>query len=898
MKNYYCYWGKADTSLEGYHPAAFHSLDVAAICEQLLTRDPVLKHKFSQLAKLCLDKVTPTISAFVALHDFGKFDARFQMKRDDVAINLDPQRRGLPLHQKYDHGLWGYHEIKECPEILAQLGQDSLRLLLAVCGHHGEYPSNDAGGSNPDFKKVRKTDRAARQDWADAAIALFRARGAVLPWEGEATMPLVQLLAGFCSVCDWLGSQVDYFPYQPNDEPLDSYYEKSLQQAKKALDALNWATGQPSGKNFSGLFPAFTPRPIQELLEVIDLPEGPALYVIEAPTADGKTEAAIALTSRLLGRGEANGLYFALPTIATSNGLFPRVEEAARRLFTGEVNLLLAHGKRTANPNFQRLLARPLTERYADEDREASVVCARWFLNKKRALLGQLGVGTVDQAMQAVLRIRHHFVRTYGISTSVFVLDEVHAYDVYMEVILERLIEWLGALRTPVILLSATLPATRRESLCAAYRKGLASEELSESQTISPAPYPLVTIASTHRNETHQLPTLPADRVVTLERLSSLQPIQEVLPRLIEAARQGAKVAWIRNTVTEAQETYHALCAQGVTATLFHARFRGVDRSRIEADVLQRFGKVRDESKGEVVIATQVIEQSLDLDFDWMVTDLAPVDLLIQRAGRLHRHQRPQRPQGFETPSLLYVVPLAQELSALSFGKSGRVYDLVILWLTQDILSNKTALSLPSQLRTLIEACYDPAQRSAAIQQAPNRIALEEAEAALHKEIATRQKNAKSVCIPSTDFTPSAVSNRADDDETIQALSRDGSSVTLLLILWDGEQGGSIDGGKAWNLDLADPNFWRVAHAMQDEVVSVPQAPGTLQEAPLSDPLWAAWSKKCQHFLEQSGMRAVLVPLSVKGSQFEGPVLRFKKLQTVIYHKEQGLRFEDASSAR
>ena len=333
----------------------------------------------------------------------------------------------------------------------------------------------------------------------------------------------------------------------------------------------------------------------------------------------------------------------ALPTMATSNAMFARVEAVAPRLFPApDVQLALAHGRASRQPRFQLLVQRGLRARDLDTP-EASVMCARWLLNKKRILLAQVGVGTIDQTLQAALVVRHQFVRMFGLSRNVVIIDEVHAYDAYMEVLLEHLLGWLGALRVPVVLLSATLPSERRAALARAWRgadtpadgddevEHVPADDLETAKT---RPYPLVSVTTRGGTTTHSNDATPTARTVLLERV--LRPkddaahVDATAARLLAAARAGARVVWIRNTVGEAQDAFRAVaCRAGdVEHRIFHARFRGCDRSRIELEVLDRFGKSAPPG-GRVLVATQVVEQSLDLDFDEMHTDLAPIDLLL-----------------------------------------------------------------------------------------------------------------------------------------------------------------------------------------------------------------------------------------------------------------------------
>ncbi|MEW5738696.1 MAG: CRISPR-associated helicase Cas3' [Myxococcota bacterium] len=644
------YWAKADPVLGGHHPVLLHSLDVAACAAVLLRENSPLCERFARSTGLSTDAVVPTIASVVALHDIGKIDTRFQRKAPAVANRLRPHTAQLACGP-YDHGTEGFRQLEARPterHLWARtLGERAFPLIRAVCGHHGVLPSRDEPAPYPYPRSIRGEDEAARAAFLTTIADFFAQVGARLPWTGIVSGPLVQQLAGLCTVADWLGSNVEFFPYRADVPEPAEYWQAALTSASNATRAAGLTRVGPGAGGFATLFPGFTPRDVQTLMDRVPA-DRPSLTLIEAEMGKGKTEASLALASRFLAAGLGDGVTVCLPTMATSNAMFARVRDVAERLFsTGEVQLALAHGRAARHPLLRSIVRAGLRQRDADAA-EASVACARWLLNRKRVLLAQLGVGTIDQALQAALTIRHQFVRMFGLSRNVLIVDEVHAYDAYMNVLLELLLEWMGALRVPVVLLSATLPSVRRSELVAAWRRGAGQYDEVALAPLADAvrdPYPLVTVAteretqSLHVDETGPVKTLQLE--ILEHRSDDGEATDSVADRLARAAAAGARVVWIRNTVREAQAAWHAVAARAgeTEKCLFHARFRACDRSVIERTVLSRFGRDAP-AGGRVLVATQVVEQSLDLDFDELHTDLAPVDLMLQRAGRLHRHER------------------------------------------------------------------------------------------------------------------------------------------------------------------------------------------------------------------------------------------------------------------
>ena len=457
------------------------------------------------------------------------------------------------------------------------------------------------------------------------------------------------------------------------------------------------------------------PSPMQALAQSLDLGTGgPVLVLVEDQTGSGKTEAALLLAHRLMAAGRADGLFVALPTMATANAAYDRLAAAYRALFdvAEQPSLVLAHGRRGDHAGFRQSILNdaaaetPVAEDNDPADMPASAQCAAWIADdRRRSFLADVGVGTIDQALLAVLPTRHAPLRLLGLQRRVLVVDEAHAYDAYMREELLRLVAFQAGLGGSTIILSATLPQTTRRKLAAAYAQTIGA---SDTAPVSSA-YPLVTVV--RRDRADEVPCAGRDglaRRVIVERMASTE---DVLDRIETAAKRGQAVAWVRNAVDDAAEAHADLRARGIDATLFHARFAMGDRLAVEQDVMARFGK-RSAARGGVVVATQVIEQSLDLDFDLMVSDLAPMDLLIQRAGRLWRHARADRPA--DRPRLLVLSPepvAAPDPAWLgpALRRTGFVYeDHALLWRTAMVLFAAGAIASPGDVRRLVEAAYDP----------------------------------------------------------------------------------------------------------------------------------------------------------------------------------------------
>ena len=420
------------------------------------------------------------------------------------------------------------------------------------------------------------------------------------------------------------------------------------------------------------------------------------------------------LAHRLMCASRADGLFFALPTMATANAMYARLENAYRRLFAlgSTPSLVLSHGRRSLHEGFTASIldgaADPQRDAREPAEQPAGAQCAAWIADDRRkAFLAEIGAGTIDQAIMAVLPTRHAPLRLLGLSRRVLIVDEAHAYDAYMTKELHGLLAFQAALGGSAIVLSATLTAKQRGELQAAFLGGLGAEAPTDEAT----EYPLTTAVSRAGVSAEACPMAPGlSRWVAVERLANRG---SAIAAIVAAARAGAAVAWVRNAVDDAIEVAQELREAGVDAMVFHARFAMGDRQDIERTVLGWFGRDSrpQERKGRVLVATQVVEQSLDLDFDLMVTDLAPADLVIQRAGRLWRHQRGERPVPGPRLLLLAPEPIDDPTRAwlgAELRRTGFVYpDHALLWRSARALLRQGGIETPGGIRALVEAAYD-----------------------------------------------------------------------------------------------------------------------------------------------------------------------------------------------
>lgn len=718
------FWGKArpiEGSTVAVHPLPWHGLDVAAAFAGICRLWPDQADELAAAFDGPKEQTLQALCALVALHDIGKFAKTFQAKvKDAYPAGLGDWTASTGC----DHPAIGYALLEGerylMPEAQALIGiyNDISReaVFIPVLGHHGRpitcgrnLPDHVGSPSGAIVRAARAYLQAVMEIFSAPSLPPLRGNRAVLSWR----------LAGLVALADWIGSDQSHFHYTPATlEPSEYWRAYAQPRARQALAVSGLAPAKPSRRPSLEIIcrPEFSPTDSQIWANTIPLSAGPGLFIIEDVMGSGKTEAALILAHRLMQAGQAAGLYVALPTMATANALYQRVADLYRALFdaTAQPSLILAHGARDLNDGFLRSLAFGDADAspeagYGGEasDETASAACTRWLADDRRkTFLADVGIGTIDQALLAILPVKHACVRQVGLARRVLIIDEAHAYDSYMQREVEALVTHQAAMGAPVIILSATLPRLIRQRLAAAYAKGVGCPAAGLSGTA----YPLATAVGTTAVEQEMRVRSDLARDITLTRLPSAEEAETLI---VSAAQRGAAVAYIRNTVDDAVATAKRLEAAGVSVDLFHARFAMGDRLNIETRVVSRFGwkGTPSDRRGRVLVGTQVLEQSLDFDVDLMVTDLAPVDLILQRAGRLWRHRREGR--GWARPELALVSPEPVEAAgadwfAAMFPIGRWVYpNHALLWLGAKHLLARPVIRIPEDVRRLVDAVYD-----------------------------------------------------------------------------------------------------------------------------------------------------------------------------------------------
>ncbi|URN10744.1 CRISPR-associated helicase Cas3' [Actinomadura madurae] len=756
-------WAKHDRKSDGWLPLWRHLADSGAVAG-LLWDSWMPQQSQAVVAEHFPDGVEDARRLAIwlaATHDVGKATPAFACQVESLADTMRgaglgmPSSKGMPDRRIAPHGLAGQVLLQEW---LIERGwgrSATLPFAIIAGGHHGVPPTfSDIRELNvhPNLLRTPGCESAWRRvqmEILDACAAMCGIEERLDDWQQVKLSQSAQvLLTGLVIVADWIASNSDLFPYFPDGSAATD--KERVEAAWRGLALpVPWRSadrGMDAEELFAARFdlPADARvRPVQKrAVEVARQFSSPGLMVIEAPMGEGKTEAALAVAEVFAARSGAGGVLVALPTMATGNAMFPRMLRWLRRVPDADGSALrsvmLAHSKAALNEDFSELVRagrrmvtgveldgggdewRPRDDRHATS---AELVAHQWLHGRKKAMLASFAVGTVDQLLFMGLKSRHLALRHLALAGKVVVIDEAHAYDTYMNSYLDRVLSWLGAYRVPVVVLSATLPAGRRRELAEAYT-GRGGADLAEVQKA--AAYPLLTAVEPGRRPVVEQVAPSGRRTdVQLERLSD--DLGVLADRLSDELADGGCALVVRNTVGRVLETAQFLRGRfpDVAVTVAHARFVDLDRARKDAELLDLFGP-SEQCAGRrpakhIVVASQVAEQSLDIDFDLLVTDLCPVDLLLQRMGRLHRHERgagqQERPERLRVARCLVTGTDWDAVPAEPVKGSQRIYRLHALLRSaaalEAYLSGTAAtghvVRLPEDISPLVQTAYGTA---------------------------------------------------------------------------------------------------------------------------------------------------------------------------------------------
>ncbi|GAA0415027.1 CRISPR-associated helicase Cas3' [Streptomyces luteireticuli] len=768
-------WGKSEGKANGRKNLLLsHLLDTAAVAERIWDRFLALstKHMLDEVAGG--PGLGRRLFAWLCgVHDLGKATPAFQRMWAPGAEAV--RAAGLTWHEpsgkspRWRHDRAGGHVLCALLPSAGWPEEHTAWVWPLVAGHHGAFPTKSSLSPRARLRE----QLAGGNRWSAVQRALLERFTAQLGFEDIAHVIPERLpsraaqlhLSGLIVMADWIASDEQHFT--GIDELSLVTMESARERASKAWDALGLRGGWRHLAEFvpEAFLSRFghDPRPSQEMvMQAAQRMEAPGLLIVEAPMGEGKTKAALTAAEILAEKFGADGVFVGMPTQATCDPMFGQVRRWVSAIDEELVPLVsLLHGKRMFNKEWRALLEGRTADEFGGVDEygecyeddpyglEASAPNTpsqgpvEWFLGAKRGLLCPFVVGTIDQLLFAATRTKHVMLRMAGLAGKVVILDEVHAADVYMSQFLKEGLRWLGQAHVPVVLLSATLPPAQRKELVDAYLGGATTrEEFTADELPDASGYPSVTAAwmtpngSGPRYEVVDCPSWRQSGLdVTVELMPETIPGRKarraekrdaqasadasVADHLELALNQGGCALVIRNTVDRAQTLYDVLRKRfGDDVRLLHGRIAVGPRADRTEECLRLLGAPPEDGTDHrrphrlIVVATQLAEQSFDIDADILITDLAPIDLLLQRAGRLHRHDGVSRPAPLAVPRVVITgVSAVDEESAPTFLRSSEgIYGRHLLLRAAALAlgaANNTGWTVPDRVPALVAAGYD-----------------------------------------------------------------------------------------------------------------------------------------------------------------------------------------------
>ena len=773
----YALWGKkASNGDPRWLPLITHLADTAEI-GKLLWDEWLCEGAKQNIANNCfyattlnveekLQRVRALFVFLCASHDLGKATPAFQRKtaRPSYAGLLDQRDRNERQSKCFDlddiilkrlqiAALFCPRDIPEriktphalCSQVilLKHAGNCAANVAAILGAHHGKPQKNNIKASLFETYPLNfYADNDNKASWESVQAGLYQWALTEAGFDAFSNVPQPNLVAsaelcGLLVMADWISSNEWLFPYIPMDAAV--HVISSANRARRGFERLHlthrWQPSESFTSDFSvhnyyaRRFEILSPNNLQQVtMDVVRSLQQPGILVIEAPMGYGKTETALAAAEMLAQKSGRTGVFFALPTQATSNGIFPRLTAWIHHFGDAQSHSVkLFHARAEFNDDWKNLQNEE--ERRLDtmtktsngdtvEEEDDTLIVNDWFSGRKKAMLADFVVGTIDQLLMGAFKHKHLMLRHLGLSNKVVVIDECHAYDAYMSVYLERILEWLGKYQIPTIVLSATLPSDKRITVINAYQGNTAKTHIARShdcdffdipdemESIQPdwmttRAYPVITYTD---GKDVRIETIPRDtdkRSVQICKLSDDDLANDLSIRL----EKGGCAGIIVNSVTRAQKFYKVLAEEfgQEKVILFHSRFLMPDRAEIEKTITGILGKPDHDTHRPdfmIVIGTQVLEQSLDIDFDVLYTDIAPMDLLIQRMGRLHRHHR-TRPIELCTP-VCHVLGIQD--NATFDRASVAVYGNYLLMRTSALLPH--TICIPDDISGLVDDVY------------------------------------------------------------------------------------------------------------------------------------------------------------------------------------------------
>lgn len=776
-----------------YLPLWMHAWDTAEIMVRLCNKwlpHSIWKRLYDEIGE---EELVCVCRMLALTHDIGKIIALFQALVQSLLDGYELCSLPIP-----EHCIEGKLPHAMASQTILEENDFPKSFAVTVGAHHGKPQSNtyDCETALQESPRTLFGDKKYNAEWESCWKAYIEASLKICGFSSVKALPdfsmsAQMVLTGLLIMADWIASNTTYFPLiSVEDSGNPAVYPERADIAWETLRLPKPWNAQWDAQSFTKRF-SLEPNQVQQtIIDTVSNAQHPGLVILEAQMGCGKTEAALAAAEILAAQTGCGGLFFGLPTQATANGLFNRVKHWAEKQSEDETHgIRLAHGASALNAEYQELF-RGTAQIAQDANEEGGLIVHNWFSGRKQALLADFVIGTVDQLLMAALPQKHIMLRHLGLAGKVVIVDEVHSYSPYMNCYLDRALTWLGEYKVPVVLLSATLPEERRIDMMHAYLQGYTRqkkdwEKPSFEDDIawqSNLMYPLLTWSDGEKVDQQVIKTQSVPKKIRIERIAMNQIASCLREELADGGCTGIVVNTVRRAQKLAEQLRHEL--PDMRILVFHSQFIMEDRAQRENELLERVGKNSTPEQRDklVIIGTQVIEQSLDLDFDFMMTDLCPMDLLLQRIGRLHRHER-VRPARLQMPQCMVLEADTDELEP----GAQAIYGAWLLLRTNSFLPEQ--ITLPDDIPILVQHVYRTPEMSALSE--PEKPAWNEYE--LEKQKQQSKNNKLILSAPKYGSRFGTIKglldwHELDNDASAQAGVRGGDSSIEVLVLQRGAE--------------------------------------------------------------------------------------------------------------
>lgn len=701
------------------YPLVLHLIDSMAVGDALWDNylSSNQKNFLAERLGITLSETKSLVLYTIGMHDIGKANPYWlshtlKLNSNHSLFQDFPWKECSDQSDNWRHDLAGgvyfaNHSQIAYPSYLGSL------LIRTTSGHHGHFQDDKVLGMKEDFS-TGKLWVEAQQNIEALILQLSGMQPNMSVQKPSDSVTL--LITGLVVLADWLASNSKYiYAVHQNYPTYQNHYVESVKHATNVLK--REGLQKPVWKenlSWGNIFPLIpNPNPLQEtFITHKSIFEQPGILLISAPMGMGKTESSLYAAAQFGKNLKLNGTWVALPTKATTNAMFERMVGVSDKWFNQSLNTVaLMHSssliaEAIANtPTSERISSNQiLGDKTATQiyDTESVQDFISSFLQEKRqGGLSNLVTSTVDQMINVSIPLKHNMLRWVGLTNKTLILDEVHDFDVYTFGLIKKLVEWCATFQVPVIAMSATLSKKSQQDLFNAYVMNLnprppenKKENFVPAEGINSPGWLYGTVSENKIITTSEAIPEEKNPVMYQTYLTKTKDFTETVTTIcLEENKHNPTILVVCNTVNQATGIYRNLSTNSdikIPIMLLHSRMTETQKTHIIKSMMEKVGKKASHRSPHILVATQIVQQSMDIDYDMLITPLAPLPDLLQRVGRVHRHPTPKRSHKYVNNPLAHIiVPIEHFQSPSDKSKTTRPYYMIDLIVTLKTLENE-----------------------------------------------------------------------------------------------------------------------------------------------------------------------------------------------------------------